>query len=123
MGRWRARLWLGAVVAALALGSALASASALAWPTAGTRGRMSDWLPILLVVTGLVLAAALAGLLAFRPPRRSAHPGPEGDVRAVPRSGPPASVTVRDTGRRPALIVRIEAHAGTTVTTIEDTQP
>jgi hypothetical protein len=49
----------------------------------GTRDRMSDWLPILLVVTGLVLAAAMAGLLAFRPLRRGAHPVPEGNVRAV----------------------------------------
>ena len=46
---------------------------------AGTRGRMSDWLPILLVVTGLVLAAAAAGLLAFRPLRRGGHPVPDGE--------------------------------------------
>jgi hypothetical protein len=87
---------------------------------AGTGGRMSDWLPILLVVAGLVLAAAAAGLLAFRPLRRGGHPVPDGNVRAVPRSGPPASVTVRDTGNRPALTVRIEPHAGATVTTIEE---
>ena len=90
---------------------------------AGTHDRMSDWLPILLVVTGLVLAAATAGLLAFRPLRRGEHPVPEENVRAVPRSGPPTSVTVRDTGSRPALTVRIEPHAGATVTTIEERQP
>ena len=90
---------------------------------AGTRGRMSDWLPILLLVTGLVLAAATAGLLAFRPLRRGGHPVPGENVRAVPRSGPPASVTVRDTGSRPALTVRIEPQAGATVTTIEERQP
>jgi hypothetical protein len=89
---------------------------------AGTRGRMSDWLPILLVVIGLALAAATAGLLAFRPLRRGAHPVPGGNVRAVPHSGPPASVTVRDTGSRPALTVRIEPRAGATVTTIEERQ-
>ena len=50
MWRSRARLGLCAIVAALAT----------ALP-AGTRGRMSDWLPIPLVVTGLVLAAATAG--------------------------------------------------------------
>ena len=88
----------------------------------GTRGRTSDWLPILLVVTGLVLAAATAGLLAFRPLRRGGHPVTNGNVRAVPRSGPPASVTVRDTGSRPTLTVRIEPHAGATVTTIEERQ-
>ena len=94
----------------------------VALPT-GTRGRMSDWLPILLIVTGLVLAAATAGLLAFRPLHRGGHPAPGENVRAVPRSGPPASVTVRDTGSRPALTVRIEPHAGATVTTIEERQP
>jgi hypothetical protein len=91
--------------------------------SAGTGGRMSEWLPILLVVAGLVLAAAAAGLLAFRPLRRGGHPVPDGNVRAVPRSGPPASVTVRDTGSRPALTVRIEPRAGATVTTIEERQP
>jgi hypothetical protein len=89
----------------------------------GTRGRMSDSLPILLVVTGLVLAAATAGLLAFRPLRRGGHPVTDGNVWAVPRSGPPASVTVRDTGSRPTLTVRIEPHAGATVSTIEERQP
>ena len=91
--------------------------------SAGTGGRMSEWLPILLVVAGLVLAAAAAGLLAFRPLRRGGHPVPDGNVRAVPRSGPPASVTVRDTGSRPALTVRIEPRAGATATTIEERQP
>lgn len=36
---------------------------------------------------------------------------------------PPASVAVRDTGTRPALTVRIEPHAGATVTTIEEKRP
>ena len=84
---------------------------------------MSARLPILLVVTGLVLAAATAGLLAFRPLRRGRAPGARGNVRAAPHSGPPASVTVRHTGRRPALTVRIEPQAGATVTTIEERQP
>lgn len=132
MGRWRARLWLGAVVAALALGPAPLGGAGTMTVTpgrvtiallGGTRDRMSDWLPILLAVTGLVLAAAVTGLLAFRPPRRGPHPGPEGDVRAVPRSGPLVSVTVRDTGSRPTRTVRIEPRAGATVTTIEETQP
>jgi hypothetical protein len=147
MGRWRARLGLGAVVAALAAATALRTAGLATFTTTqqpdgtatpaalrvsphvtvallgGSSDRMSDWLPILLLVTGLVLAAATAGLLAFGPPRRGAHPVPGASVRAVPHSGPPASVTVRDTGRRPALTVRIEPHAGATVTTIEERQP
>ena len=98
----------------------------------GGHGWMPDWGPILLVVAGLVLAAAVAGLLAFRPaasrPRaspqgRGGHPVAAGDVRAVPHAGPPVSVTVRDTGSRPALTVRIEPRAGTAVITIEERQP
>ena len=78
---------------------------------------------------GLVLLAALAGLLASRSRRRAGRlrrgrPGAAGgDVRAVPHAGPPASVAVRDTGTRPALTVRIEPHAGATVTTIEEKRP
>ncbi len=88
------------------------------------RGRAAtNWLPILLAVIGLVLVAGAAGLAAFRPLRRGPHGTAAGDVRAVPRAGPPASVTVRDTGSRPALTVRIEPHAGATVTTIEERQP
>ena len=34
------------------------------------RAAMTDWLPILLVVIGLVLVAGAAGLAAFRPLRR-----------------------------------------------------
>jgi len=101
-----------------------------------------NWLPIVLAVIGLVLVAGAAGLAAFRPLRRGLLPrgpesrgpvsrGPEsrgphgtaaGDVRAVPHAGPPPSVTIRDTGGRPALTVRIEPRAGTPVTTIKERQ-
>ena len=55
---------------------------------------------------------------------RRGRPGAGGgDVRAVPHAGPPPSVAVRDTGTRPALTVRIEPHAGATVTTIEEKRP
>ena len=78
---------------------------------------------------GLVLLAGLAGLLASRSRRRAGrlrrggHGAGGGDVRAVPHAGPPPSVSVRDTGTRPALTVRIEPHAGATVTTIEEKRP
>jgi hypothetical protein len=81
-----------------------------------------NWLPILVAVIGLVLVAGAAGLAAFRPLRRLPHGTAAGDVRAVPHAGPPPSVTIRDTGGRPALTVRIEPHAGATVTTIEERQ-
>ena len=98
MWRSRARLGVCAVVVALRMSRQVTVA-----PPAGTRGRLSDWLPIILVVTGLLLAAAAAALLAFRPLRRGAYQAPGGNVRAGPRSGPPAPVTVRDTGTRQAL--------------------
>jgi hypothetical protein len=44
-------------------------------------------------------------------------------VRAVPQAGPPPTLAVRDTGRRPTLTVRIEPHASTSVTTIKENRP
>jgi hypothetical protein len=92
-------------------------------PTAGTAHPGIDWRSILLVVLGLVLIAGTAALAAFRPPRRGGHGTAAGDVRAVPRTGPPPSVAVRDTGDSPALTVRIEPRAGATMTTIEERVP
>jgi len=86
-------------------------------------GRTHGWLPVMWAVIGLVLVAGAAGLLAFRPLRRAGHAPAGGSVRAVPHTGPPPSVTVQDTGDRPALTVRIESHASGTVTTIEERRP
>jgi hypothetical protein len=72
---------------------------------------------------GLVVAAVAASLLASRLLHRGGHGMGGGNVRAVPRTGPPPSVTVRYTGTRPTLTVRIEPHAGATVTTIEEKRP
>ena len=108
--------------------AALARSPAVTVALVSQRGRAGmNWLPILLAVTGLVLVAGAAGLVAFRPLRRGPLPrGPHGtgagDVRAVPHAGPPPSVTIRDTGGRPALTVRIEPRAGTPVTTIKERQ-
>jgi hypothetical protein len=95
----------------------------VASPTAGTAHPGIDWRPILLMVLGLVLIAGTAGLAAFRPLRRGGHGTAAGNVRAVPRTGPPPSVAVRDTGDSPALTVRIEPRAGATMTTIEERVP
>ena len=92
-------------------------------PTPGAAHPGINWRPILLVVLGLVLVAGSAALAAFRPLRRGGHGTAAGNVRAVPRTGPPPSVAVRDTGDRPALTVRIEPRAGATMTTIEERQP
>jgi hypothetical protein len=97
---------------------------------AGGRGG----LPIALVASGagaggLILLAGVAGLLASRSRRRGGrlrrggHGTGEGSVRAVPHTGPPPSVAVRNTAGRPALTVRLEPHAGATVTTIEEKRP
>ena len=83
-----------------------------------------DWPPIILLVIGLILAAGTAGRLAFRGLRHGR--GDEtaaADVRTVPHTGPPTTAVTRDTGRRPAVTVRIEPHASAAVTTIEESQP
>jgi hypothetical protein len=92
-------------------------------PTPRTAHPGIDWRPILLVVLGLVLVAGTAALAAFRPPHRGGHGTAGGSVRAVPRTGPPPSVAVRDTGDSPALTVRIEPRVGATMTTIEERVP
>lgn len=84
----------------------------------------SPIVPVLVI--GLVLVACAAGGLAVRRVRRlrrGAHAAAGSSVRAVPHSGPPATLAVRDTGTRPTLIVRIEPHPGEPVTTIEEAQP
>jgi hypothetical protein len=73
-------------------------------------------------LVGLALAAG-ASLLASRLLHRGGHGTGGGSVRAVPHTGPPPSVTVRDSGIRPALTVRLEPHAGATMTTIEEKRP
>jgi len=62
------------------------------------------------------------GPVSRGPESRGPHGTAAGDVRAVPHAGPPPSVTIRDTGGRPALTVRIEPRAGTPVTTIKERQ-
>lgn len=75
-----------------------------------------------LLVIGLLLVACAAGVLAVRRLRRGWH-GQAGHVRAVPHAGPPTAVAIRDADTRPALIVRIEPHASSAVTTIKEARP
>jgi hypothetical protein len=86
--------------------------------------------PIALVgfgVGGLGLLGLVVALGAARAVSHRRHWGDHaaggGNVQAVPRIGPPPSVTVRDTGTRPALTVRIEPRVGATVTEIEEKRP
>jgi hypothetical protein len=93
-------------------------------------------LAIIVVAAGALAAHLLRRRAAHLLRRRAAHllrwraaqlPRGSGgqvaagaSVRAVPRTGPPATLAVRDTGRRPTLTVRIEPQASTAVTTIKE---
>jgi len=89
----------------------------------GSAGGLPVALVLGLVAAGLVVAAGAASLLVSRLLHRGGHGTGGGNVRAVPHSGPPPSVAVRDTGTRPTLTVHLEPHAGATVTTIEEKRP
>jgi hypothetical protein len=105
--------------------SASASSSPSASATGGltTGGGLPEGLVLGLVAAGLIVAAGAASLLVSRLLHRGGHGTGGGHVRAVPHSGPPPSVAVRDTGTRPTVTVHLQPHAGATVTTIEEKRP
>ena len=101
-------------------------------PTRTVSGKPGSRVPIALVASGasaggLVLLAG--GLLAARSGRRGArlrgggHGAGGGDIRALPHTGPPPSIAVRDTGTTPTLTVRLLPYAGATSTTIKEQRP
>ncbi|HEY2443040.1 MAG TPA: NEW3 domain-containing protein [Streptosporangiaceae bacterium] len=65
------------------------------------------------VVLELVLLAAVVLAIGVVAVLRATRVTVPSRVRAVPHAGPPASVTVQDTGAEPTLSVRIEPHADT----------
>jgi len=81
--------------------------------------------PVLLyLLIGLAAAAGVAAAaLAAHLLRRGGQVTAAASVRAVPHTGPPPTLVVRDTGRRPTLTVQIEPHASTAVTTIKEARP
>jgi hypothetical protein len=88
--------------------------------------------PGLLLLIGLAIVVVAVGALAAHLLRRRAAQLPRrgggqvaagASVRAVPRTGPPTTLAVRDVGRRPTLTVRIEPQASTAVTTIKEARP
>lgn len=104
----------------------------IAPPTRTVSGKPGSRLPIALVASGasaggLVLLAV--GLLAARSGRRGARlrrggqGAGGGDIRAMPHTGPPPSIAVRDTGTTPTLTVRLLPYAGATSTTIKEQRP
>jgi hypothetical protein len=97
-------------------------------PGGGGPVRPASSLGLLLLIGLAIVAVAAGALAAHLLRRRAAHLPRSGSgqavagasVRAVPHTGPPATLAVRDVGRRPTLTVRIEPHASTAVTTIKE---
>jgi hypothetical protein len=76
---------------------------------------------LLYLLIGLAAVVAVAaGVLAAHLLRRGGQVTAGASVRAVPHAGPPPTLAVRDTGRRPTLTVRLEPQASTAITTIKE---
>jgi hypothetical protein len=58
-----------------------------------------------------------------RPEHSRQETEPGSDVRAVPDTGRPDAVSVRDTGQEPTHTVRLEPHPGVSTTTIKEGRP
>jgi len=92
----------------------------------------------LLAAVAAIAAAGVFTLIARRrrglrsrdpdnPARGRVHSGQQAavpsDVRAVPDTGRPDMVSVRDTGREPTQTIRLEPHPGAATTTIKEGRP
>ena len=79
---------------------------------------------VLLLIAALaavILAIAAASLVVRQLRLRDRPPVPQPpNIRAEPHGGPPAVVSVQDTGTDKTHSLRIEPHAGASVTTIEE---
>ena len=112
------------VVTALGPGGKMSalSGAASATPTAHavlTANRTASR-PVIASLAAVALAAlAAAAALAVRRLRPRAAP-PAGDVRAEPEPGPPAPVTIEETGLEELHTIRIELHPAAVVTTVEE---
>jgi hypothetical protein len=77
-----------------------------------------------IVLAAAVFAAAGGATLVRRVRRRSRRPpGPQPSVRAAPVPGPPALVSVQNTGAGVTHTVHIESSAGASITTIKEARP
>jgi hypothetical protein len=78
---------------------------------------------VLLLIAALaavILAIAAAWLVVRQLRLRDWPPVPPPNIRAEPHGGPPAVVSVQDTGTDKTHSLRIEPHAGASVTTLEE---
>ena len=75
---------------------------------------------LLIVALAAVILAIAAASLVVRQLRLRSRPPPPPNIRAEPHGGPPAVVIVQDTGTDKTHSLRIEPHAGASVTTIEE---
>jgi len=85
----------------------------------------SKGLGALVFLLAAATMAAAGVTLAVRRLRLRSHPPPAHapDVRAVPDTGPPGQVSVRNTGTAATHTVRIEPSPGASTTTIEEVRP
>ena len=74
---------------------------------------------LIVALAAVILAIAASSLVVQHRRLRSRPPTPP-NIRAEPHGGPPAVVSVQDTGTDKSHSVRIEPHAGASVTTIEE---
>ena len=78
--------------------------------------------PIILLGAGVMVSAVM--LAARRRRARSRQPSPpEPSVLVEQHVGPPGQVSIRPTGSRATVTVRIEPHPGTGTTMIEEARP
>ena len=78
---------------------------------------------VILLAAVLLAVAAAAATLVVRRRRLRWRPPTAPDVRAVPDTGPPGLVSVRNTGTDATHTVRIEPRPGACTTTIKEARP
>jgi hypothetical protein len=76
---------------------------------------------LIVALAAVILAIAAAWLVVHQLRLRSRPPEPQPpNIRAEPHGGPPAVVSIQDTGTDKTHSLRIEPHAGASVTTLEE---
>jgi hypothetical protein len=90
----------------------------------GTGSGAGRVLLLIAALAAVILVIAAASLVVRQLRLRDRPPvPPPPNVRAEPHGGPPAVVSVQDTGTDKTHSLRIEPHAGASVTTIEELRP